>query len=1295
MSIESSLFLPKAQRRNSGIALVITLALLVLVAVAVTAFMTRSTTNQQITTGSSNGVVADVFADGATQEIISGLQKEMWDTSGQPTPAPSPSPAPILFPMTNPTAINPSREVNPNIPAFPTTAGTPNPNAPYAQFANLVKQSYSGVPTYSGGTSPAPSPASSIPTTTAAVGGTAHDGAYWNQPQLASVLSSDTTTLNYLVPDWIYTARDGTHPTVFNSSRLIQPGGSLSSNSVVGRYAYNIYDIGGLLNANVAGYGAIAPTVPNNNSADNMIIPGYKGSSLMADLSGLALGGTLSINNASTSSISGLQHLLTNFRYSQTGSTAFALLFGSGQYAGWLQPFLPQYDPGTQVGTPISSTYITSNSFLSRQDLITWVNSQLATQSSGGGSPTWVLPYLTHFSYDTDAPTYTPDPARRMDTASVAQGGNDAANSDQVINPSLNSPTATNSNNQSVNLCDTNGYPLVKGRFPLSAISLFNNIYPGKPPVGTTVISQIRYDFGLVWNNSLNCWDYQDWEGGTSIKKISDIAALPTSRSPNFFELLKAAITAGSLGKQWGEGYDNDPNYVLGNLHDSSLNFQIIQIGANIISQATPNYYPTDIHYTDNSNDIHFWGVKDLPYLYRTRVLYGTVGTFNTPAHMHANGTGGSGYSKLGAIVLQPELWNPHAPNTLSLATAYPKAFRVVPNTVNPVSIRTYHGSAPGISWEKSVNPPTTDANALPGIVYGDYQGAGGPYLANPVSYKGGANPNAYIQFSCPTPSASANTLNTYREPVPLAAPGFPDSTVVGFPSPATLTAGSPTWDGSPNTQIAVTTPDSTIPPVFSSTTSHTILGFLMGYYCAGPALADAGSGSALTISQINPAGNSPLITTTLQLQYSIDGTTFYPYDYMSCAEESGNGNGSFNISVSSNQQTEVGTRVDPRSQRWGNYWMRLYNHSAAQYDSSGSLFPGLTGTPTSDLTTYQGSLNSSPQGLNWKLGASNQPLGWLQINQGPGSTSTSGAYYADPDGVYRPADGAYASTGNVVGLPEVMVGTTGGSSITGSASTYDSRPVVLNRPFQSVAELGYVFRDTPWRSLDFISPQSGDSALLDVFCVYGPDPWSYAAKTYNPANLNTTYLTTTGLTAGKVNLNTHQIPVLAALLKGAFITTPTNNTSRPATLTDTQSTAVAGALVGWTTSSDTSNKGPLRNPAELVGKLAAGSGSSGSTYSGFSSTLTGPLGVQGSNSTTIKQQRECVMHALADSGTTRTWNLFIDLVAQTGQLAPNASSTGSLGSFVVKGEQHVWVSVAIDRATGKIIKMQTEPVRL
>ena len=500
MSTKRGSSFPRARRRASGVALVVTLALLVLATVAVVAFMARSTAHQQITTGSSSGVVTQIFADGATQETVAGLQKEMWDLSGYSQPSAGPTPSGIFPIRPLPTSVTDNRiqgivptiKVGPNVPPFPLDTTTPrDPNAKYSQFANLIKQSYTGVPTYKGVsgsgsslTTSAPGPAvtgpanaSNVLTTAPSVDGRLHDGTFWSQPQLVSVPSTDTTSLGYLVPDWIYTTRSGSHPTAYDSTLGASNNGTLNSTSVVGRYAYNIYDIGGLLNANVAGYGAGVTTQPSYSTKAAMIVPGYKGSVLMADLTGLTLNGTLTVNgaNANTFANPGAQNSLPNFRYLQNSQTWTDLpkLFASGQYGGWLQPFLPTLDPASTtvqtVPKPSGSIVQTNNSFTSRQDLITWVNTQLG---GGTGSAAWVLPYLTHFSYDLDSPTFTPDPTRPrsnvLPSATSATGGNDSSNAlDDAINPAFTS------------VVDSNGNPLIKHRFPLSALALLDDIYPG------------------------------------------------------------------------------------------------------------------------------------------------------------------------------------------------------------------------------------------------------------------------------------------------------------------------------------------------------------------------------------------------------------------------------------------------------------------------------------------------------------------------------------------------------------------------------------------------------------------------------------------------------------------------------------------------------------------------------------------------------------------------------------------------------------------------------------------------
>ena len=65
---------------------------------------------------------------------------------------------------------------------------------------------------------------------------------------------------------------------------------------------------------------------------------------------------------------------------------------------------------------------------------------------------------------------------------------------------------------------------------------------------------------------------------------------------------------------------------------------------------------------------------------------------------------------------------------------------------------------------------------------------------------------------------------------------------------------------------------------------------------------------------------------------------------------------------------------------------------------------------------------------------------------------------------------------------------------------------------------------------------------------------------------------------------------------------------------------------------------------------------------------------------------------ALGEVDQTRTWNLLIDVVAQTGHFKPAATSLQN--DFIVEGEEHYWVHVAIDRFTGQVLERQFEAVK-
>ncbi len=136
--------------------------------------------------------------------------------------------------------------------------------------------------------------------------------------------------------------------------------------------------------------------------------------------------------------------------------------------------------------------------------------------------------------------------------------------------------------------------------------------------------------------------------------------------------------------------------------------------------------------------------------------------------------------------------------------------------------------------------------------------------------------------------------------------------------------------------------------------------------------------------------------------------------------------------------------------------------------------------------------------------------------------------------------------------------------------SQAQSRPYFLHRPFRSVAELGCVFSDTPWRNLDFATAESGSTALLDVFCVNEEEDVS-------------------GLVAGKVNLNTRHETVLQAILAGGCIDLAQPQASHATGRLDpTTSRLLARALITRTTNTAANGAGPLVNVSDLVGKFVS-----------------------------------------------------------------------------------------------------------
>ena len=194
--------------------------------------------------------------------------------------------------------------------------------------------------------------------------------------------------------------------------------------------------------------------------------------------------------------------------------------------------------------------------------------------------------------------------------------------------------------------------------------------------------------------------------------------------------------------------------------------------------------------------------------------------------------------------------------------------------------------------------------------------------------------------------------------------------------------------------------------------------------------------------------------------------------------------------------------------------------------------------------------------------------------------------------------------------------------------------PFVLNRSLRSAGELGYAYRNAATNTtLDFYTSGTQDASLLDLF-------------SYSPATTR----------AGIINLNSRNSLALAAVLGGAI------EAQSSTTISSTRSKTAATALVAATSS----------NPASSRRDLAR-----------LTHTISGSLG-------TGEERQEVLSRAFSDTCQTRTWNLMIDVIAQSGRYPP---STTNLADFVVEGEKRYWLHIAIDRFTGQVIDQQLEAV--
>ncbi len=384
----------------------------------------------------------------------------------------------------------------------------------------------------------------------------------------------------------------------------------------------------------------------------------------------------------------------------------------------------------------------------------------------------------------------------------------------------------------------------------------------------------------------------------------------------------------------------------------------------------------------------------------------------------------------------------------------------------------------------------------------------------------------------------------------------------------------------------------------------------------------------------------SPSARLSFVLQY-FDGSSWRPYSMLNRLEQLIGSQRSSNGKTGDSGWIGANGHVDPRTERFSGSVGRIGAGNNVRWQG------GTTVRPVESTALATQGNGRSPVMQAWPRvtsGFTHYVTGgyylfdtWIQ-NLPQNNTS----FYADPDGVVRPGDGWRADIATGDGMIAYH-------KTTLPASATRRRPVILNRPFRSVGELGYVFRDQPFKSLDFWSEQSADAGLLDLFCV---------SEQMAP------------LMTGPVNPNAAPPRVLQAILHGA-----TKEAGKPAeSIKPAEASAVGDAVAG-----EIRANGPLANLSETVTRL------SGPIHDAFA----GAANTDDDKPINNKGYGEAPLRALSGNISDRIWNLLVDVSAQTGRIGSRA---GGLEDFLVEGERRYWLHVAIDRTTGKIVDQQLEP---
>jgi len=1195
---------------NKAAALIIVLAFVVLLTGLSLAYFSRTTSERQLAHSSYNDTSADLLARTALDTIVSDFKQEITLGSASPAPTfgPTASPGPYrLYIPSNTAYVVPQRSGDSSL-------------AP-----NLIRRSVANDQIPAPGLPSRASAVSSAPLDPANPKRGDVTRARWNRHYLLPKLNTgdDGTepVAAFTPPDWVFVSDQG--PTVITAP----------NSSVVGRYSYAVYAEGGLLDVNVAGY----PT------GTTIYQYGRKGALAFADLTAPSPYPILNPNAEGVYQIDRLvgwrnyattqpspspgfpdRNFAANFLASSTPATNF-YNFVTNSTNGFLT-----------VRSDITFSGRTDQLFVQRQELVSLFS---ALRVGGLATPTPTpsflntLQYLSTFSREgvvqpsttflgaaAGTPQWSPatptsvnpnfqsmfvtQPFTRYD-GTIASVGDYLVNKRFVLQRlnwlTYKGPSAARtipSSAPSLGDPDYDMWLLTRSNgitFGLTSAFLQQGTDLSQPGQTGSTANIYKY-FGLVWDTTNERWNYvghaNPSPSATPASSIATLDTLTGTREPDFFELLQAGIRNDSLG----DSSSSDP--ALPSVHQASKMLHILTIGANLVGQSRADSYPVRIACSVGGTTMEAVGMPRLPCL-------------NSLAACPIGGTGLSGGVNW---LLIPNLWDPFR-DTWDLSEANAgntgNGPNLTPGYLRPPVRITIQGNitfaAASVSQSGSVDPsifplqlftPTVTFNASLSLVTGSNV-FGRDGLLNAVRL--GAN-DVSDTLSLLDPTQSPPLLTPTAQWYRVHPPTNDNSTYRGTPADDYVVFGL----GLPGLLISPTNIVFGLKPV---------LIFQPGFQ--------------VSLDYRSPNGN------------------WYSYSFL----QGNNANNTW-ITAGPRGPLTVGTS-------YSEYGLNLTLPPSA-LPTAINLGPLPLGTPTpwNDVT---GALvhapifaKSDPRSIRY-----NSMIGAVNVANPPLSFNSAGIIGSIWPGPYAtPPPMSASAFPTPTPTPNPNPATLGDNALAGNASNPYSetsgdawRPVMMNRPFRSVGEMGYAFRDQPFKTLSFSSTNSPDAALLDLFTV---DDLSDAR---NPR-------------AGVINLNSAQPWPLAAIVANAV---QKENTPRsgspgsptPAPLSSPVANNLAANLVSLISTTRVTNK------ADLANLIAT------------ETTLTGNI---------PKTERELIARALGEVDQTRTWNLLIDVIAQTGHFKPGATSLQN--DFVVEGEEHYWVHVAIDRFTGQIIDRQAEVVK-